>query len=181
MAGTKSRAFAFIMLLLMIVTAVGLGGTRSLANLRDKAEDAFYYSDTTEGIGTAFENQANAGSNLVTVAKRYLPETDDLVEAVDFAALDLKYASSITDKKAASDELSVSMEQLIAKLESRSDLSGEDMRYVSNFKNDLQNVKQVIKIDPYNEKAQEYNNALGKMPASIFARILGMKELPVMA
>lgn len=179
MAGTKSRQFAIICTILMIITSVYLGGLRSLSKLQNSA--MVYYEEGTNSLNSLeelFQKQAAIGENLITIASRNnIPEDDKNLEALESATDTLSYSYFYADTAVkASNEFQEAFNTMVTRLEAL-DLSNDDQQYVISLKGQMASCVQQVSTNPYNEEAKKYNEALEKFPANILSDILGMEPL----
>ncbi len=174
----KKQSTAIAVMILMIVAAALYGGHSSLSDLRDRAEQVFYLGEAGDGIGIRSDLQERADSayNLVTVARRYLPETDESLQGVLLARQALDQAASVSEMAKADQALEEAVKDLLSKLE-EVNLAEKDAPYPQRLYDSFRSRGDTISHDPYNRHAAEFNETLSEFPANLFSRLTGVKEL----
>lgn len=151
------------------------GGCRSVSAQRDKAEREYYSDGENSASSEAGKIVANA-SNLLTVAKRYMTEEE------------CSELSLSTERFAQSGNINVESKRLEAVLASAEtvykrlaeyELTAEDENYRTELYYNILSYRSVLSRNEYNSSALEFNSIMKSPPASLFAGILKLRELPI--
>lgn len=166
---------AKVVLIAVIVLSIVFGGYRSLSKEASKVERVFFDGVDKDGysINSDLNNLVDISRNLITVAKRYLPENDASI--IDLADASSKVANSSkpSDKLRAFRELQTAFTSLSKKL--GPNLEENDRRYLEGFTTEFNSSTHKISLDGYNEKAKEFNSQLSRFPASLLGYLYGMR------
>lgn len=178
MAFFKNRKVAAILMVVLILGSALGGAKRSLEKLRQEAEQVFYQGADGDGLGIQndLDERAKLAYNLVTVAKRCLPEDRQEITQTLAARDALLYAKDIHEKYRANLELTEATEALYQAMEG---LSADDEKFRIRLHTDLQSRNDTISHDPYNRTAEEFNRKLDAFPANLLGGLTGVKDAPL--
>ena len=175
----ENKGLALIIMIVLIIGGFWLGGYKSLAGLYDDVEKVFFTGE--DGDGICIENdlseRAEAAVNMVTVARKYVGESNE-VRMLSDAAAALTAAgksSDIADRLSADNELETAMSALYRSLENAG-LSEKDETYRQRLYADCNSRGDTISHDPYNSYAQSFNRALSRFPANLIAAVTPIEQ-----
>lgn len=180
----ENKGLSILIMIILIVGGFWLGGYRSLSGLYDDVEKVFFTGE--DGDGICIENdlseRASAAVNLVTVARKYVGENQE-VRALANAAAELNGAlggsaagrDGISVRLSADSALEAAMTDLYRSLENAG-LTEKDEAYRQRLYADFNSRGDTISHDPYNRYAQSYNRTLGGFPANLIAAVTPVKE-----
>ena len=158
----RNRKFAVALTAVVILCSAVFGSVRSLNAVRSDILATF-----EQGVAVDLDARRAVCANLVTVAQKYLPESDweslnaELKRGADNAQLQDQEARA-----------------LIEKLQ-KTDLSEQDAKYVSGFLTELDSRAYAIQNDPYNTLAEEFNDkTLRSFPVNLLNFTHAVKTLP---
>lgn len=167
----KSYSGAVLVTVVVIALSVLFGAHRSLTAEREAVEALFTQGADGSGysIATDLEDCRGIAANLLTVAGRYLDQSE--LQTLAGSSNMLADWHGIAAAKTAYDGLMASSAEVIAKLQS-SDLSEKDAGYVRGFQAELAAKADIIGRDPYHQRAEEFNTVvLGAFPARLLAKV----------
>lgn len=174
--GLKKRGTALAIALLMILAAVfGIGG----AKLRIKGSGVTAAFTKGKGeIDSHFSQRLDIGYNLLTLADT-MPElaeqagVSSLADALDAA----KKAEGPAGRYAADQALTAAVEEFETTFQSAG-LPAEKENLMYGQLADLNSSGQILRgeVAKYNQKAEQFNRLLDSFPASLLARLWGVKE-----
>lgn len=176
----KNPKVAAAILSVVILISIGIGSSRSLGAIADKATDVF--NNGVSGDGFSIANDLNsriyASVNLVTVAQKYLGETDPAIQKLLSAKTDLADAKTPSEKFDANLRLTEAAANLNEQLLS-APLSDKDISYRKGLMAELESYNIRMTRNEYNRLAEEYNALLGHFPANVLSMVLGIRPLEV--
>ena len=169
----RSRAGAAAVLAFVVIFSTLFGSHRSLA------AEAGKITAQNENVKKDLETRWAVGSNLYTVAGRYLDTGKGAIALEELSTtLGLARASETKLKEDAKavmgtlyqDQLLDALDGVLAELE-HVELSAQDAQYVSGFRAQLESISYTLAHDPYNEGAAEFNaTTLGSFPPACWGR-----------
>lgn len=164
--------------IILVFLSMIVGAARTLGPLRREAQQAFYTGVEKDGFGIAndLEKRLELSYNLVTVARRYLDDSEPEVKAVLDARSKLADADSVKEKYLANLELTDATQALSDTMQT-CPLSDTDEGYRRSIAADLNSRNDIISRDGYNGMAAAYNEKLSAFPASLFGRLAGLSSL----
>jgi len=174
----KSRRFAVIAMVAMMLIALLLGTSKAFSSMQQYVQTLFY--DGTTGISKDLDDRINTAYNLTTVATRYLDSGDPAVAEVLAAREALTSASGVSEKYRANVRLTDATTALYEKLGTLP-LSEQDAKYRRSLDADLRSSNEIISHSDYNLAAAEFNKGLSTFPASVLARLLGYRPIELFA
>ena len=174
----KNSRIACIVMALLIAAGTLVGSHSSLMGMRNKAAGVFVLGARGDGIGIQgdLRERESIAYNMVTVARKYLPEENALIQNVLNARKSLDSASAVKDKSRANKELETAVRDLYDALGAM-ELSAQDERYPQRLYTDFRSRGDTISHDPYNQRAAEFNEALSRFPASLLGGLTGVRPL----
>ncbi|MDR1117279.1 MAG: LemA family protein [Oscillospiraceae bacterium] len=158
---------------LMVIFAMLFGVSSSLGGMRNEAENLFY-----DGMGIEYDLEriiANS-HNLLTVAKRYIGEDEQVMRDVADAREALSTAVSPAKKYEAELLLAQSASSLADALEEKR-ISDKDLTYVKECRINITSHEMTIASNGYNHAARSFNAELGSFPANILGFFAGLRPL----
>jgi len=158
------------MLAVVVVGAISIRGGVDLRARRTETARVFDEGANGDGLGIRYDldTQVAVTHNLMTVAKRYLPENDDGILAVDEARERLLMAKDMRGMYEDSVSLLQCADALLSRL-SDVEVSEQDARYLRGFTTDLHSTEVTMAADVYNEAAAVYNKLLEGFPGRMIA------------
>ncbi len=169
----KAYKYAVVVLCIIILFSVLYGGMRSVKTYR-KTVTAEYLDGLA---GASVESMVDSSHNLLTVAKRYIPE-DESLKVLEAAVSRSESAQKINSVDRNVPSLLDACEAVISKLKTLP-LSEQDKIYRAEIEAQLSSDHAVLCGDKYNRSAEEYNKTLKGYPAKLFARLANVDELTV--
>lgn len=169
----------------MVVLIAGgflLGGYKGLAGQYQKAENVFFLGEDGDGICVANDmaERATSLTNMQTVAKKYLPKGDSVLESAASSLNDFTQAEGdIRALFAANSGMDAAMAALYQALDEKI-LSANDEKYRQRLYADFNSRNDTISHDPYYKYAADYNEILMHFPANIIAGLTPAKTAAIM-
>lgn len=175
----QSPRFAALVMVLMIAAASVLGGARSLHRLQQEVYTVFFDGADGDGIGVFSDIRKNRTDayNLLGVARGAgleqapLTALEQAVQAVDAAGEDpaalIRAHSSLMD----------AVRDVYERMGSLS-LPQQDEDYRQNLYRSILARADTMSRDEYNARAQQFNRALERFPASALRYAAGVQTLP---
>ena len=178
MRQTQHRAQAWILTLIIIVAASCFGAVKTLNRMADDVQAVFIGVDnetqTPPSIAQDLRVKAGYAWNMATIAKKHL-------EPLQYAPLENAITvleNSNTPRAAfeASDMVSRQAEEVQRLLENLADMM-KDTDYTAMQKCivNMRSLDDVIARSGYNDTAAQFNEALDRFPANVFAGIFSIK------
>lgn len=177
MSVLKKRGVAIAITAVLILSSILFGARKSLIGLYHNVNKAFEHGVQIDGYGIRYDLNARAtyAYNLTTVAKRYMPQNDIKITALETAADKLRTAESVSDAYRQNSELSVAAQALYNTLGTYN-LSEKDKNYRENIMTDLISSEYKISHSDYNRIASEYNKTLDIFPANLLSLICSVEK-----
>ena len=173
----KQVKIAFAVVIAAVVLAVPVGVTVTMNRMYNQVSAVF--QSGAEGDNLSIQNdlsaRAAAAVNLTAVAKRYLDGDDEAILSVIQAAKALEEAEGPSAKFAANEELDEAFTKLYEALEWLA-LTEKDSQYREALQAEMKSRSVTISNDPYNQRAEEYNQRLDGFPANLLGKSLGLKR-----
>lgn len=164
-----------ILIAVLVVVAVllfgGIGSYNKLVKSQTEVEKA------ASDIDAVLQRRADLIPNLVNTVKGFAAHETEVFNAVNEARAALVGAGTMEEKAEASEELSASLNRLIAIAEAYPELKS-DTAYVG-LMDELAGTENRISVarQAYNESAASYNKLLKAFPTVIFARMLNFQPV----
>lgn len=170
----ENKAICLVLMVVLIAAGTWIGGYKGLSGLYSDVEEVFFTGEDRDGICIANDlaERATAAVNLFTIASNYAGVQDE-TQAVSAASADLSAAIQREDIAALSEKnqkLDTAMTALYNALGEES-LSEQNEKYRQKLYADFNSRNDTISHDPYNQYAQEYNQALSGFPAGLLAAV----------
>jgi len=176
---SENHKLARAVLCLCIAGTILLGGGRDLRQYRE-TQAKTYYQGTDDSNGKSIyqdlQARCEAGYNLITVAKRYLPADSDEIAALADAVSEVEAADDPKDACAANYRLTIAADRLYAVLTAEKLTDADDKLAAGQF-TEMTSRNQTIAHDGYNDTADEFNRLLKKFPTGLIAAVNGIREL----
>ncbi len=176
----KNRAFAALVMVVVILISFLASGHRALARERDKVSDLFYNGELGDGVGIAYDLDTIAVccGNLVTVASRYLSADNSALSALNELRSEMAGAATISEKAKCFSRIdSVVMD--VAEALDGTNITSTDFNLFYGECVDIDAAQQRIKLDSYNTAARQFNDSLSGQPAAFIAALTGIAEAEI--
>lgn len=165
----------------LIFAAMPLGVGRSMEDLRDDAESAYYYDSTGYAIYDGLEKRREAAHNLLTVAQRYTethPEIISYTQALEYQvqANESAYDDTFYWAGATNMEMGAAAEALALELE-KLPLEEKDKKYPAQMIAQMRSEQDKIERSSYNDEARAFNARLHSFPVNLLRNFTDVKEL----
>lgn len=170
-----NRWVALILAALLVIGA-SLWGLRSSLNRRaGRLEQAFRTTSGEKGPGNYLDEADDCAACLVTVGRKYDPAAAD---ALAQARTDLREAAENKGRYRAFLVLRERADALERSLQQKS-LTEKDRSYLQKYTAQLKTAADRTELAAweYNEQVRDYQALLDSFPASLFRRLLGVKEV----
>lgn len=165
----------------LIFAAMPMGVAHSMEDLRDEAENTYYYDNAGYAIYEGLEKRREAAHNLITLAQKYTEAHPELVPYVQ----DLEYQVQANENAyddtfywegATNAEMGAAAEALAGELE-KLPLEEKDRKYPAQMMAQMRSEQDKIERSSYNDAAREFNARLEKFPVNILRGFTDVKEL----
>lgn len=172
MAGTKSRLFSLVVTILMIVSAIIIGGVKYVGNLR-------YELEQSDDLNYQFEARVVQAENLVLsglegTTMDFRSDIDmDLIDNVQECANTLSYTYDIAEKMKINDELTEYTKSLNNHLKTINLESDKEILRQQSIKH-LDDINKFINSSSYPERLREYNRTINRFPINIMDQLLSI-------
>ena len=128
-------------------------------------------------LDVMLQRRADLIPNLVNTVKGYTKHENEIIDKVTEARKKLVNANSIEEKSKANNELSSSLNALMAVVENYPDLkSSENFKQLSDELAETENRIAVARRD-YNNYVQALNTTIKRFPNNILARLFGFEQV----
>lgn len=183
MAGTKSRFFAVIFTIFMIIFSILIGNYKTVAGLRGEAEHVFFNGENNYiySVKSDMEKRANCAANIQKTLENEIlrePEVDNLLMELNSNINDILYNDDINSIKVSNDMLTDTVNNVMKFLDDSS-VSNNIYAKCKLLSEEMESYNRTIQLNEYNYYADKYNNTIKQFPVSIFAHILDMGNLSV--
>ena len=170
----NNKFLCLVLMVVLIAAGTWIGGYKSLSSLYSQAEDVFFTGERGDGICIANDltERVTAAANLVTIASNY-PGVKEKVENVTDISANLSNALSrrdVFDLPGWNTSLDIAMTDLYNALGEET-LTAQHEKYRQSLYAEFTSRGHTISHDPYNQYAQEYNQAVKGFPASLLVNI----------
>ncbi len=174
----RNNKFAFVAMLVMIIAGTLIGSHNTLAGMREEGAAVFVAGIKGDGIGIQgdLSERDAAAYNMVTIARKYLPEDNAVIQQVIKARADLAAADSVAEKAKADKALESAVKDLHQVL-AAAKLSAQDEKYPQRIYTEFRSRGDTISHDPYNQVAADFNKKLSAFPAGLLGGLTGVKPL----
>lgn len=159
-----------LVMLLLMLAAFGIGSYRGFTDEKLQVDLAL------GSLSDVMDTRIEMGNNLLTVAKRHLPQDDEAVQAV---SADIKALSGETllNKANANEQLTHNSALLLEKLEKMDSVRRDDRdySYVTGYlPRGFEQSAEWADAGLYNAAAQKYNDRLNNTLNGRLAKLLGV-------
>lgn len=164
-----------IIALVVAAVILILGGTL-ISGYNDLVEKNENVESKYSDISVQLERRADLIPNLVNTVKGYMKHEEKIIESVTTARENLVNAKSLTDKAKANEELTVSLNNLIAVVENYPDLKA-NTNFI-NLQDELAGTENRVAVarKDYNDTVSTYNKAIKSFPKNILASMFNFEE-----
>ena len=176
----KKNAAGAIVLAAAIVLAVPLGVHTSLTELREEAENTYYYDNTGYAVYEGLEERQATANHLITVAERYTSENPALTGLIG----DLEYTVRLAQNsygdfagEAQANQMMTGAAQALYDGLKNTQLSEEDEKYPDQLLAQMKSEQDKINRSSYNDDAREFNARLEKFPVNLLRFVAGVEPL----
>lgn len=176
----KSPRTAASIMVLLILFSFFFGGVRSVKAQSRAVERIFANGADGDGIGVSSDisTRIDASFNLLTIAHKYLSEDHPAVAGVIAARNMMLAAESITDLSEANIYLTEAATVLNEALISEH-MTDSDISYRKGIMSELRSSNDRMSHDPYNTRAQKFNDLVRTFPANLFSKLSGTVQYPL--
>ncbi len=159
-----------VLVVVAIIAGVCISNYNSLITLREEVYSA------ESNIDTYLQRRADLIPNVVATVKSYAEHESEVYSSIAAARQKLVNASTLAEKAEANDELTTALQGLNIVVENYPQLKA-DTAYIS-LMDELEGSENRIATarKDYNDKAEEYNKAIIKFPANLFAGMFGLEK-----
>ncbi len=176
MRKTPAYFLGLVILLALVAASLSIGAVRGFREEKAQVESALGSLDAVIG------SRVETGNNLLTVARRHLPQGDALLEAVAKDVSSLSAQGLWHQKMAANAQLEADAKALLKALEALPSVQEDsrDLSYVTGLlPQALDQSAQWADAGRYNEAAADYNKRLSGTFSGLIARFLGVAAAPL--
>ena len=177
----ENKIVCIVLMVVLIAGGFLLGGYKGLAGQYQKAENVFFLGEDGDGICVANDmaERATSLTNMQTVAKKYLPKGDSVLESAASSLNDFTQAEGdIRALFAANSGMDAAMAVLYQALDEKI-LSANDEKYRQRLYADFNSRNDTISHDPYYKYAADYNEILMHFLANIIAGLTPAKTAAI--
>ena len=167
----KGSIVGIVILVLIVLVALSTIGTYN--DLVSKREDI---EGKLSDISVQLERRADLIPNLVNTVKGYMEHEESIIESVTKARENLVNAKTVEEKANANQELTTSINNLIAIVENYPDLKANE-NFI-NLQDELAGTENRIAVarKDYNDTVKNYNKAIKSFPKNMLASMCGFDE-----
>ena len=170
----ENKAICLLLMIALIAAGTWIGGYKGLNGLYSQAEDVFFTGEDGDGICIANDltERITAAANMVTIASNYPGVKEKVDNVTEISAL-LSSALSSRDIHELSGR-NISLDSAMTDLYNalgEEQLTAQHEKYRQSLYADFTSRGHTISHDPYNQYAQDYNQALKGFPASLLVNI----------
>lgn len=162
-----------LLLILMVALALFIGAYKGYRQEKEQVESAL------GSLETVFASRVETGNNLLTVARRHLPEGDELLSSVTRDVQMLTSQAPLPQRAEANLRLEKDGRSLLGALENNPSVQADsrDLGYVTGLlPQALEQSAQWADAGKYNEAAGAFNKRLSGTFSGFLARITGVSE-----
>lgn len=159
-----------VLVVVAIIAGVCISNYNSLITLREEVYSA------ESNIDTYLQRRADLIPNVVATVKSYAEHESEVYSNIAAARQKLVNANTIGEKAAANEELTTALQGLNIVVENYPQLKA-DSTYIA-LMDELEGSENRIATarKDYNDTAEEYNKAIIKFPANIFAGMFNLEK-----
>lgn len=159
-----------VLVVVAIITGVCISNYNSLITLREEVYSA------ESNIDTYLQRRADLIPNVVATVKSYAEHESEVYSNIAAARQKLVNANTIGEKAEANEELTTALQGLNIVVENYPQLKA-DSTYIA-LMDELEGSENRIATarKDYNDTAEEYNKAIIKFPANIFAGMFNLEK-----
>lgn len=179
MKNKKKTIAGVLVMLALVLLALPLGVNRSLSSVRKAAEDQYYYDSTGYAIFQGLAARQESAHNLITVAKKYTDQNqnltaliDELESAVTLAENSYEFEEEVETNRRLTEAAHALSDEL-----SRTELSERDAKYPESLILEMDSQQDKIERSSYNAEARKFNEKLEKFPVSILRGVAFVSPL----
>ena len=170
----RGRVFlAFLLMLLLMAAAFGIGAYRAHFNERIRIDQAL------ESLKEVLTARIEMGNNLLTVAGRHLDASDPMIISIRAQIGILSGQASLSEKAAANQQLTIDSKALLDILEHTASViqDGRDLNYVTGLlPRGFEQSAQWADASAYNTAARAFNDRLNSSFSGRIAQFLGVEK-----
>jgi hypothetical protein len=163
---------AFLLMLCLVIIAVGVGAYQGWSEERAQVEE------TCAGLEKMLSTRVESAYNLLSVARRHLPETDEQFIAIANARDVLEGNASLPEKARANALLAENADALLKTLSVLPSVQADsrDQMYVKSYLPQMLEDSEALAAGAaYNTAAAAFNRQLEESFSGMLARMLGVK------
>ncbi len=176
MRKTSLTLLGTVLLILMLALALFIGAFKGFRQDKSQVESAL------GSLEAVFTSRVETGNNLLTVARRHLPEGDAMMTTLAQDVQTISGQAPLPQRAEANFRLEKDARALLNALENSPSVQADsrDMGYVTGLlPQALDQSAQWADAGKYNEAASAFNKRLNNSFSGILARLLGMTEAPL--
>jgi len=167
----RKYMLSWLLAVALIGIALLLGALRGFSQERAKIEQ----SEKGRQVAADLKVRGEQAANLTVVAKRYLAEDNGQILAVTSARNNLIKAAT----RETNDALTAAAGALIDTLKAQDGVTQDDLSGMEMIRGELAGRMDALRRSAYNDQARKFNLSLTGFPAVPFAKLAGIKPLPV--
>lgn len=168
---------AVVIMVVLVIGSVLFGAYKGWT------EEKAHVDATYAGLESMLQTRVETAYNILTVARRHLPDTDEAVQrvAMDLSQLDSPYAA-LPRKAEASEALTADAAALLKALGQLPTVQGDsrDLMYVNNYLPQmLAESEAKTEGAAYNQAAAEFNGRINRTFSGFLAKLMGIHPAEV--
>ena len=168
---------AFVIMVVLIIGSVLFGAYKGWS------EEKAHVDATYAGLESMLQTRVETAYNILAVAKRHVPETDEAYQRVsmDLGQLDNAY-SDLGRKAEANDALGRDAAALLKTLAELDTVKNDsrDKMYVDNYLPQMLSESEQMTVGAtYNQAAAEFNGRINRTFSGFLAKLMGIKPAEV--
>ena len=163
---------AFLLMLCLMLLAVGVGSYQGWSQERARVEETY------QSLEKMLSTRVESAYNLLTVARRHLPETHEQILNIADARDVLEGNASLSQKAQANEQLTQNANALLQILSSLPSVLADarDQMYVESYLPQMLEESEALAAGAaYNTAAAAYNRELEESFSGKLAQLLGVK------
>ncbi len=169
--------WAFVLMVILVVGSVIFGAYRGWSDERARV------NETYAGLESMLQTRVETAYNILAVAKRHVPETDEGYQRVsmDLGQLDNAY-TDLGRKAEANDALGRDAAALLKALGELDSVKQDsrDKMYVDNYLPQMLSESEQMTVGAtYNQAAAEFNGRINRTFSGFLAKLMGIKPAEV--
>ena len=169
--------WAFAFMVILVVGSVIFGAFRGWSDERVRV------NETYAGLESMLQTRVESAYNVLAVAKRHVPETDENFVHVKKELTVLESASATLPEKARANEaLTADAQALLSQMTQMDTVKNDsrDKMYVDNYLPQMLSESEQMTVGAtYNQAAAEFNGRINRTFSGFLAKLMGIKPAEV--